>query len=100
MIVAGPSGSGKSTAYDNVDLELDGRSIRIVSPDLLAKRIHLDEGEEAGEANVLAVNRIQSWLDTSLEVYQTIGVETVLSTGKYLGLVSAAKARGFEIWLM
>jgi predicted ABC-type ATPase len=100
VIVAGPNGSGKSTAYDNVDLELDGRSIRIVNPDLLAKRIHLDEGKEAVEANVLAVNRIRSWLDASVEVYQTIGVETVLSTDKYRSLVTAAKARDFEIWLM
>lgn len=100
MIVAGPNGSGKSTAYENVDLELDGRSIRIVNPDLLAKRIHLDEGEEVGVANVIAVNRIRSWLDASVEVYQTIGVETVLSTDKYRSLVTVAKARGFEIWLM
>ena len=100
MIVAGPNGSGKSTAYDNVDLELDGRSIRIVNPDLLAKRIRIEEGKEAREANLIAVNRIRSWLDTSVEVYQTVGVETVLSTDKYRSLVTAAKVRGFEIWLM
>jgi predicted ABC-type ATPase len=100
VIVAGPNGSGKSTAYENVDLELDGRSIRIVNPDLLAKRIHLDEAEEVGVANVIAVNRIRTWLDASVAVYQTIGVETVLSTDKYRSLVTVAKARGLEIWLM
>ena len=52
VIVAGPNGSGKSTAYDNVDLELEGRSIRIVNPDLLAKRIRDDENKAAEEARV------------------------------------------------
>lgn len=32
--------------------------------------------------------------------HQTIGVETVLSTGKYRNLVRAAKARGFEVRLI
>lgn len=100
MIVAGPNGSGKSTAYDNVDLELEGRSIRIVNPDLLAKRIREDENKAAEEANLIAVTRIRSWLDASVEVYQTIGVETVLSTDKYRSLVSSAKERDFEVWLM
>lgn len=100
VIVAGPNGSGKSTAYENVDLELEGRSVRIVNPDLLAKRIREDEGKADQEANIAAVERIRTWLDASVEVYQTIGVETVLSTGKYRSLVCAAKERGFEIWLM
>ncbi len=100
MIVAGPNGSGKSSFYDRVDLELEGRSIRIVNPDLLAKRIRVDEERESGEANLEAVKRIQSWLDTSVTVYQTVGVETVLSTPKYRELVEKAQQRGFEIWLM
>ncbi|MEI9905558.1 MAG: hypothetical protein WDN06_17630 [Asticcacaulis sp.] len=36
----------------------------------------------------------------SVEAYQTIGVETVLSSGKYRRLVEAAKTRGFEINLI
>jgi predicted ABC-type ATPase len=100
VIVAGPNGSGKSTAYENVDLELEGRSIRIVNPDLLAKRILVEENLSKEDANLLAVTRIRSWLDASVEVYQTVGVETVLSTDKYRDLVADAKSRGFEIWLM
>lgn len=87
MIVAGPNDSGKSSAYDRVDLELEGRSIRIVNPDLLAKRIREDEGFETIAANIEAVNRIRTWLDGSVSVYQTVGVETVLSTPKYRDLV-------------
>lgn len=40
-------------------------------------------------ANLAAVNRIEAWLDASIDVHKTIGVETVLST-----------ELGFEIWLI
>lgn len=100
VIVAGPNGSGKSSLYERVDLELEGRSIRIVNPDLLAKRIRDEEGLETTPANIAAVNRIRAWLDGSVSVYQTVGVETVLSTPKYRDLVETAKSAGFEIWLM
>jgi predicted ABC-type ATPase len=51
-------------------------------------------------ANVEAVQRIEAWLRASIEAHQSIGVETVLSTGKYRRLVLAAKKRGFEIRLV
>ena len=38
----------------------------------------------------LAVRRIEAWLETSIKAHQTVGVETVLSTGKYRRLVTAA----------
>ena len=52
---------------------------------------------DAAAANLEAVKRIETWLDASLDVHQTIGVETVLSTPKYRRLVRKAKERGFEI---
>ena len=39
-------------------------------------------------------------LHASIDVHQTIGVETVLSTPKYRGMVEKAKRRGFEIRLI
>lgn len=48
-------------------------------------------------ANLEAVERIEAWLNASIAVYQTIGVETVLSSGKYRPLVQHAKTAGFEI---
>ncbi len=47
-----------------------------------------------------AVVRIERWLRESIGIHQTIGVETVLSTGKYRKLVTAAKQKGFEIRLI
>ena len=99
LIVAGPNGSGKSSVYANTDLEWGGRSVWIVNPDLLAARISEIEGQALPEANLTAVKRIEAWVDASIAVHKTIGVETVLSTDKYRRLVNAAKARGFIVWL-
>ncbi len=100
LIVAGPNGSGKSTAYDRGDYELGGRSIWIVNPDLLSKRIAEQEGLEKDAANLEAVKRIEAWLDASIEVHKTVGVETVLSTDKYRRIVTKARSRGYLIWFL
>jgi predicted ABC-type ATPase len=98
-IVAGPNGSGKSSAYQEADIESLARSVWIINPDLLTARIQEVEGLELRAANLAAVQRIETWLDASIRAYQTVGVETVLSTDKYRRLVLAAKAQQFEIRL-
>ena len=100
LVVAGPNGSGKSSVYENADLEAFGRSVWIINPDLLTARIREIEKLDTETANIAAVNRIEAWLDASIEVHKTIGVETVLSTPKYRRLVVKAKERGFAIWLI
>jgi len=100
LIVAGPNGSGKSSVYRDADLEWGGRSVWIVNPDLLAARISEVEAVPLEDANLVAVKRIESWLDASIDVHKTIGVETVLSTDKYRRLVTRAKALGFAVWLI
>lgn len=69
----------------------------IINPDLLTADIAALEAAEPVAANLAAVQRIENWLNASLDVYQTIGVETVLSSSKYRALVERAKARGFEV---
>lgn len=100
LIVAGPNGSGKSSAYLDTDIEAGGRSVWIVNPDLLTARIRAVERLSQRDANLAAVMRIEAWLDASIEVHKTVGVETVLSTGKYRRLVEKAKSHGFAIWLL
>ena len=51
-------------------------------------------------ANLAAVNRIEAWLDASIVVHKTVGVETVLSTDKYRRLVEKAKSLGFAVWMI
>jgi predicted ABC-type ATPase len=99
-IVAGPNGSGKTSIYDNADIEDFGRSVWIINPDALAKLIRDIERLELLPANLEAVRRIEQWLYSSIEAYQTVGVETVLSTPKYRALVLAAKERKFTIRLI
>lgn len=100
LIVAGPNGSGKSSAYQDADFEEFGRSVWIINPDLLAARIRDVEGLQLGAANLEAVMRIEIWLEASIRAHQTVGVETVLSTGKYRRLVGQAKRFGFEVRLI
>ncbi len=100
VIIAGPNGFGKSTVYSNAKLAWEGRDVWIVNPDLLTARLGEFENLAANEANLAAVSRIETWLYSSIEVHQTVGVETVLSTDKYKRLVAFAKAKGFEFWLI
>ena len=100
LIIAGPNGSGKSSTYETSDLEADGRTVWIINPDLLTARIRDVEKLDLQTANLAAVQRIERWLEASIDAHQTIGVETVLSTDKYRRLVEQAKRRGFEFRFM
>lgn len=100
LIVAGPNGSGKSSAYQDTDIEEVGRSVWIINPDLLTLRIQEIEGLDLRSANLAAVQRIETWLEASINAHQTVGVETVLSTDKYRRLVGMAKALRFQVRLI
>lgn len=79
-MIAGPNGSGKSSLYNQTDIEAFDESIWIINPDVLTERIRQIENLSQQKANLEAVIRIEAWLDASIRVHQTIGVETVLST--------------------
>lgn len=98
LIIAGPNGSGKSSLYRDAIIQRSERSFWIINPDELAA--HIAEYEHSAQANLEAVIRIQAWLETSIRAYQTVGVETVLSTGKYRRLVQLAKQFGFQTKLL
>ncbi|HEX5257353.1 MAG TPA: AAA family ATPase [Sphingomicrobium sp.] len=100
LVIAGPNGSGKTTAYERSIVQLRGRALRIINPDRLAKRLESFEKISAEKANLEAVSRIEQWLETSILAGHSVGVETVLSTGKYRRLVDKAKFLGFEIQLI
>lgn len=100
LLVAGPNGSGKSSAYTDTDIEWVGRTVWIINPDLLTARIKASEALDQGEANRQSVERIERWLETSIQAYQSVGVETVLSTPKYRRLVKLAKTMGFSVRLI
>lgn len=63
----------------------------------MTQNIVEQEAQALGAANLEAVERIERWLNASIAVYQTIGVETVLSTDKYRALVERARRSGFHV---
>ena len=95
-IVAGPNGSGKSSLYARTDIEGFGHSVWIINPDALSARIAAQEGLPLRDANGQALDSIWAWLEASIQSYQTVGVETVLSTPKYRVLVERAKRFAFS----
>lgn len=107
-IIAGPNGSGKSSLYGSGKNARYGhstitdfaQSFWIINPDLLTLRIRSVERKGLRASNFEAVKRIEAWLKASVEAHQSVGVETVLSTGKYRRLVRNAKKRGYEIRLI
>jgi predicted ABC-type ATPase len=98
-IIAGPNGSGKSSFYSQSEFVDFDRSVWIINPDLLTARISSVEKLPLRDANLAAVQRIEKWLDASIDAHQTVGVETVLSTNKYRRIATAAKARGYFLRL-
>ena len=96
-IVAGPNGSGKSSLYNNAEIDGWGGSVWIINPDLLTSKIAEHEQLTALDANLASVQRIETWIERSIDAYQTIGVETVLSSPKYRRLVDFAHQRGFDV---
>ncbi len=96
-IVAGPNGCGKSSLYNRSDIEGWGGSVWIINPDLLTAKIVEQEKLDVAAANLAAVQRLETWLEASIKAYQTIGVETVLSSPKYRRLVTMAKQASFEV---
>jgi predicted ABC-type ATPase len=99
-IVAGANGSGKSSVYQDTEFEDTAGAVWIINPDILTARIQLAEKKDLYSANVAAAERMLQWLTASVAAYQTIGVETVLSTGKYRTLVTEARSKRFEIRLI
>ena len=80
-IVAGPNGSGKSSLYNRTDIDGWGGSVWIINPDLLTAKIVEHEGQALEVANLQAVVRVEEWLNTSINAYQTRPVPKVSATG-------------------
>ena len=98
-IFGGPNGSGKSTAYSRANVEGFGATIWIINPDALTARLQAAEALSLADANLAAVQRLELWLEATLRVHQSVGVETVLSTPKYRRLVELARSLGFKFHL-
>lgn len=101
VIVAGVNGCGKSTfarAPRSAGLLLNQRAI---NPDDLTREV-LNEFPRFGRraANLVAVERAEKAVWKAVAEGQSVAVETVLSSKKFLPLVLAARARGYHVRLL
>lgn len=97
---AGPNGAGKSTFYRNAAFLEGEEPFWIINPDGLTSDIAQREGLDWLPANAVALTRIMTWLEASIDMYRPVGFETVLSSEKYFPLIDRALGRGFELNLI
>lgn len=104
VLVGGINGSGKSTFAQSVDtvsalVEVDGREIQIINPDLVTQEIRRkDPSIELAVANKAAADQCEVLVDTLIKRGEhSFVIETVLSTDKYEQRVLRAKRAGFQV---
>jgi len=104
LIVAGPNGSGKSTFVNSPDgqkiLQFLGlQHSDILNADVLAKAI-AGEGQVDRDINLAAASQIDADVERAISRDNSFGVETVLSTEKYLGSAKRAIERGYLVFML
>lgn len=70
----------------------------ILNPDAFALRL-ADGGVATSDQNLAAAQQVEAQLTQTIEQGGSIGVETVLSSGKYRPLVDTAIAHGYRVLL-
>jgi len=112
-IVAGPNGAGKTTLVQTKPIQDLLPHARFLNPDDIAmehlRRAGFHTFSDAAEADLTeaflaAANEVQAALGAALKANAPVGVETVLSSGKYMPLVEDTLDRkGFVgliyVWL-
>jgi predicted ABC-type ATPase len=97
-LIAGANGSGKTSVASKADFRAALSITEIINPDSITRDIlsrHPDR--KIDEANLEAVQLVEKSLDTAIDAGQSVGVETVLSTLKYLPMVLKAKSRDYVV---
>lgn len=97
-LIAGANGSGKTTIAKNPKTRQLLSDITILNPDDMTLEICASRPElTLDEANRLAVDGTMHRITGAIVDRQPIGVETVLSTRKYMKPVREARAAGYAV---
>jgi len=108
-IIAGPNGAGKTTCVQKEPITGLLPAVRFLNPDartLLKLQAQGYQGFVGAPANVQAklfiesANEVSAELDAAVARGEPVGVETVLSSGKYRPLVETVRARSGFVGLI
>jgi predicted ABC-type ATPase len=108
-IIAGPNGAGKTTLVQARPIRDLLPQVRFLNPDdharaLLMQRGHRGFGDAPApalqQAFLDAANAVEHALQTALRRGEAVGVETVLSSGKYRSLVELVREQGGFVGLI
>ena len=98
IIVAGANGAGKSTLTARLKRRFGARLGTILDPDAIARERTPDN---PGQSAIFAARTVLAALADGLERGSRMVYETTLSDkNRHLELISAAKAEGFEVWVL
>jgi predicted ABC-type ATPase len=100
VIIAGPNGCGKSTIASSPSAKKLLGNAKIINPDTFTADVLARGWQDRDAANLHAVVLAELAAWRAVAENQSVAIETVLSTDKYLPLVAAAVQRGFLIALI
>jgi predicted ABC-type ATPase len=101
VIIAGPNGCGKSSLSELAAKRALLFDTTPINPDKLTMDAQLSAvGATRDAANLIAVERAEKAVWRSIAEHVSVGVETVLSSDKYLVAVAAARRRRFRTRLL
>lgn len=98
IIVAGANGAGKSTLTARLKRRFGARLGTILDPDAIARERTPDNPNQSA---IFAARTVLAALADGLERGSRMVYETTLSDkNRHLELIAAAKAKGFEVWVL
>jgi predicted ABC-type ATPase len=106
ILIAGPNGAGKSTLTGDPDFQnalglFPGGPVRLLNPDEAAKVYYAGHpGTTVDAANLWAANAIPAQVVQCIDVGETVAVETVLSSDKYVPIIDHAHKSGYQVGMI
>ncbi len=108
-IVAGPNGAGKTTSVKLEPIATLVSNVKFLNPDAVTLEC-LNKAGYAGFKDapldvqtrlfIQSANAVQAELESRLDRSESVGIETVLSTEKYLSLCDRVRLNGGEVSLL
>lgn len=100
VLIGGPNGAGKSTIASAHGARSLLKDATLINPDIVTKGFQDKFKLPADAANLLGVVQAELEVWKAISEGRSVAIETVLSTDKYLSVVTAAKARAFSFILI